>query len=393
MSYTEKLLDRVPKNMQKVRRKSWKRNGFMLKGKLAKHGYDWWWHSLVGTHESTKEQRPFFVEYFIVNPLLGGDKPLLAQLPEVDRPSYGMLKAGSWGKDNATQLHNFYPIAEVEAERKVMDVKIGPHKATETHLRGAVAVTPEEVASHPEWMTDAGSMSWDLKATKVLCYNVGYGAGQKMRALNAFQMYWHAQGQLTHYEGEIWYNGERYVVRPETSHGYQDKNWGLDFTNPWVWLNCNNFTSEEAGERQHLTSLNIGGGRPVVFGKAFPRKFLVAFFHEGVLHEYNFSKFWDFPKQKFDVETTDSHVVWDVAAWKKDSKIEVQFQCPKDHMLLFNYENPAGEKKHDKLWNGGHAEGVVKFYQKKHGDYQLIDTFHGSLGGCEYGEHSPVHSN
>ncbi|HAM14417.1 MAG TPA: hypothetical protein DCP91_00835, partial [Eggerthellaceae bacterium] len=57
------------------------RDQFMLTGKLAKRGYDWWWHSFTGRHERTGEERAFFIEFFCVNPALGGPDPVLGQLP------------------------------------------------------------------------------------------------------------------------------------------------------------------------------------------------------------------------------------------------------------------------------------------------------------------------
>ena len=43
-------------------------------------------------------------------------------------------------------------------------------------------------------------------------------------------MYWHAQGVKTEYSGTVTLDGEEYVVLPEKSYGYADKNWGSDFT-------------------------------------------------------------------------------------------------------------------------------------------------------------------
>ena len=73
------------------------RNGYMLGGSLRDHGYDWWWHSLVGVRAGTGEKRPFFIEYYVINPALGGAKPVFGQLPENKaagvKPAYAMLKA------------------------------------------------------------------------------------------------------------------------------------------------------------------------------------------------------------------------------------------------------------------------------------------------------------
>ena len=86
------------------------RNGCMLTGPLAKNGYDWWWHSFTGISQKTGRERSFFIEYFLCNPALGMDEPILGQLPQNKesgiKPSYMMVKAGSWGTD-AAQLHRF----------------------------------------------------------------------------------------------------------------------------------------------------------------------------------------------------------------------------------------------------------------------------------------------
>ena len=76
------------------------RDEFMLQGTLARRGYDWWWHSFTAQDVRTGEDRPFFIEFFICNPALAGEEPVLGQLPENKaakrRPSYLMVKAGCW---------------------------------------------------------------------------------------------------------------------------------------------------------------------------------------------------------------------------------------------------------------------------------------------------------
>jgi hypothetical protein len=98
-------------------------------------------------------------------------------------------------------------------------------------------------------MSDSGSMSWDLSIDKKVAFNVGYGASKFFQRLNAFEMFWHAEGMKTEYSGKITCNGREYIVRPETSYGYADKNWGGDFTSPWVWLSSNNLTSLLTGKK------------------------------------------------------------------------------------------------------------------------------------------------
>lgn len=377
----------MQKNTQKYRR----RNAYMLTGRLKQNAYDWWWHSFVGVNEKTGEEKPFFIEYYFVNPSLGGKDPIFGQKiyesGEKKLPSYGLIKAGAWGKNKA-QIHNFYGIEDTFADTKAMHVVIGNNFASEKRLCGSVTLSEEDAKNHPEYMSDSGTMSWDLEIEKELSYCAGYGTSRFFRRIAAFEMFWHVQGMKSRLKGKVIYNGEVYNVNPENSFGYQDKNWGRDYTSPWIWLNCNNFISEKTSKHLENTSLDVGGGRPVVLGKALERKILTVFYHEGKLYEFNFSKFYKKSfTQNFNCYETDKDIVWEVRSEDKHSKLEIDFTCKKDTMLHVNYENPKGEKKHNKLWNGGYAIGTVKLYQKEKNECILVDTFKGSLGGCEYGEY------
>ena len=87
------------------------RDQWMLRGPLAKKGYDWWWHSLTAENAETGEEKPFYVEFFTCNPALAEDEPKLVwHLSDAQRgsqrPSYLMVNAGFWGEDHG-QLHRF----------------------------------------------------------------------------------------------------------------------------------------------------------------------------------------------------------------------------------------------------------------------------------------------
>jgi len=142
-----------------------KRDLFMLKGALSKKGYDWWWHNFTGYNRETGEAKTFFIEYFVCSPALGGTQPILGQLPENlekhIKPSYALIKVGTWGK-NAKQIHNFYPINDFSSVNDELNVKIGKCTLSETHMKGNCAITDQEKLEHPEYMCDAGEMSWDI---------------------------------------------------------------------------------------------------------------------------------------------------------------------------------------------------------------------------------------
>ena len=375
------------KNM-KNRKSDLSRNYYMLGGALASHGYDWWWHSFTGHHRQTGESKAFFIEYFVCNPALGGDEVILGQLPEHQakgvKPSYALVKVGAWG-DTACQIHNFYAQREFHCPKDALDVRMGACTLTETHMKGQCSVSAKDAAEKPETMSDAGEMLWDLKINKLIPYHVGYGASTFFRKLNAFEMFWHAEGIKTQYDGVVILNGEVYDVVPEKSYGYADKNWGKDFTSPWLWISSCNMKSLLTGRVLDHSAVEFGGGRPKAFGMDLGRKLLGCLYYEGKYYDYNFSKFWLKSKIKFDFVEEEGVNVWRLQAENHNSVLKMTLKCPQDEMLLIRYEAPDGKKRHNRLWNGGTGVGEIQLYDKKKGQITLVDHIEIQSTGCEYG--------
>ena len=365
------------------------RNAFMLHGPLAHLGYDWWWHSFTAQDAETGEDKPFFVEYFICNPALAEDEPVLGQLPAnreaKKRPSYLMVKAGCWGEDHC-QLHRFFSLKKTRIHGDApYEVEAEDCFASETALRGSVKISYAEAAAHPEWMCDAGSMSWDLKLDKQIAFNVGYGASKPLRDAEAFAMYWHAEGMKTAFTGTVTCNGRKYVVTPERCFGYADKNWGRDFTSPWVWLSSNCLVSKKTGKPLQNSVFDIGGGRPKIYFVPLERRLLGAFYYEGAEYDFNFSKLHLMVKTEFSFEEQADEVIWHVRQENYQAAMETEIRCRKKDMLLVNYEAPDGVKRHNRLWNGGNGWGTVKLYDKEDGQWKLMDEVEATHVGCEYG--------
>ena len=368
------------------------RNAYMLTGPFARKGYDWWWHSFTAKDAETGEEKPFFIEFFLCNPALGGNEPVLGQLPANKaagkRPSYLMVKAGCWGEEHL-QLHRFFGWKSVNVRKGVpYFVKADDCYASETELKGSIIISKEENADHPEWMCDAGSMTWNLQLDKKIAFNVGYGASRLFRDIKAFEMYWHAEGMKTLVSGSIVLNNRKYIVEPGSSYGYADKNWGRGFTSPWVWVSSCCLKSRITGRKLENSVFDIGGGRPKIFFYALNRQLLSAFWYEGRQYEYNFSKFWTGCRTGFSSEETETHILWHVKQETFSSIMETEISCLKSDMLLVNYEAPDGSKRHNRLWNGGNGSGTVKLYKKRlFGAPKLIDDIEATHVGCEYGEY------
>ena len=361
------------------------RDQFQLRGKQAEQGYDWWWHSFTGYDKETGEAKPFFIEFFLCNPGSGKEKPVFGQLPENKtrgiKPSYLMVKAGAWG-ENAVQLHRFFGWKNIQVNRSVpYEITAGDCYVTETETRGHILVTEEDASQHPEYMCDAGEMSWNLKIRKQTAFNVGYGASKPLRNLQVFEMFWHAEGMKTFYEGEVVFNGTAYRVSPEDCYGYADKNWGTDFTSPWIWLSSNNLTSRITGKKLENSVFDIGGGAPKIGPVRLKGKLLSAFWYEGTPYEFNFSKFWTYTRTRFDCRETDTQILWHIEQKTWFSRMVTDISCEKKDMLLVNYEAPNGKKLHNRLWNGGNGQGTVKLYHRG----KLVDEVICRNVGCEYG--------
>ena len=367
------------------------RNECMLRGMLRKKGYDWWWHSFTGRDVETGEEKPFFIEYFLCNPALAEEKPVFGQLPENQkigkRPSYVMVKAGCWGK-GAMQLHRFFSWKETRVHYNApYEVEADDCYASETHLKGKIQIKPSESQAHPEWMCDSGRMAWDIKVEKQIAFNVGYGASKFFRRIEAFAMFWHAEGMKSTYSGTVTCDGRDYEVLPSGSFGYADKNWGRDFTSPWVWLSSNDLVSKVTGKRLENSAFDIGGGRPKIYFCPLNRKLLGVMYYEGQEFDYNFSHFWLKVKTRFEFTEDEEMVYWQVEQENKTSVMKTNISCKKADMLLVNYEAPDGKKRHNRLWNGGNGRGTVELYRKTKDGLELIDELKVGHVGCEYGEY------
>ena len=371
------------------------RNKYMLKGSLKRKGYDWWWHSFTGYHKVTGKPKTFFIEYFVMNPAKNIKSPAFGQtdgerLFDTEasgtvKPSYVMIKAGAWG-ENPKQIHNFYPTDDLVVNNRQLSVSVGNCVLTEDSLLGSVSLSSNDAASHPEYMSDSGYMSWNLKMDKQIPFCVGYGTSWLFRLLKIFQMYWHAQGVKTEYSGTVNFDGEEYIVLPEKSYGYADKNWGSDFTNPWLWLSSCNLTSQITHSPLQNSCFDIGGGCPKVMGIPLKRKLLVFLKNEDNVYEFNFSKFWKPSKVEFKFTETEENLHWFVCAENRKYLLDVDIFCPKSETLFINYENPVGKKEFDKLWNGGTGHGTLKLFRKTRRTLEIVEDIIVNNCGCEYGE-------
>lgn len=366
------------------------RNAYMLRGSMARRGYMRWWHSFIGICADTGESRTFFVEYFVINPALGGDQPILGQHPYYKKrgmkPSYAMLNVGVFpdaNGENGSQLHAFYPISAMKVAANPLHIEIGECIYSENHIVGYVEVTKEE-ARHRSYMSDDGYMEWDLEVHKAVACHTGAIGNRFFSAINALESFWHAEGIRTFYRGNVTLNGVTYEVAPETCYGYADKHWGRSYNKPLLQFSSCHLLSTRTGKELKHSALAIDGCCPKFLCFPLKRRLMIQLTYTGEDFEYNFTKLGTFSRCKWKVKETNMRYIWHIMAQNKTSVIKISGSCMKEQMMPLLYESPEGILSKRPLWAGGLGIGKIEIYRRFKGEVQLIDTLTVEDAFCEY---------
>lgn len=379
------------------------RNAYMLRGPLARRGYMRWWHSFIGIAKDTGDRRSFFIEYFIINPSLGSNKPILGQHPYNKKhnikPSYVMIKAGTFpcvaSADSAEeniegrtisegkQLHAFYPISALKVAQNPLYIQIEDCFYSENRIAGFVETT-EEDARHRSFMTDAGYMEWDLKVHKSIACHTGINAGPLFSALNVFDSFWHGEGIRTAYSGTIILDGVTYEVSPETCFGYADKHWGRHYNQPWLQLASCHLTSKRTGKQLKHSAFAVDGCCPRILCFPLRPRLTLQLTYTGEDFTFFFTKPGRFSRSKWKVKETNKRFIWHIKAQDKRTLLKLSINSQKDSMLPLQYEAPDGTKSKETLYCGSNGIGTIELYRRTPDGPQLLDTLIIEDALCEY---------
>lgn len=367
------------------------RNAYMLRGSLAKRGYMRWWHSFTGVQAQTGESRTFFVEFLVMNPGLGGEQPILGQHPYYKKrgmkPSYVCVKAGVFpdadGNDGR-QLHAFYPISSLKTTPGPLVIQVEDCFYSEERIHGYVDVTEEE-ARHRSFMTDAGTIEWDLEVHKAVSCHTGILASPLFQALNALDSYWHGEGVKSFFRGTVTLDGIAYDVSADSSCGYADKHWGRSFNRPWMQLACGKLTSERAGRELRHSVLAVNGCCPRFLFIPLRRKLLIQLTYTGEDYNFGFRPFV-LSRCRWETKKTNKRYIWHIIAKNKAAVIKISGSCTREQLLQLQYEGPDGMKSKLPLMAGAAATGTIQLYRRIPGGKELLDTLHMEQGFCEYRE-------
>lgn len=355
------------------------KNRTIQKGILNYKGYDLWWQTFTGTGLKTGEEKTFFIACYVLNAQRGGDVPVFDE----KNPSYVMVKAGVFGQ-GAKQLHRFYGINELESAAEELRIVVGDFFLSETVLKGSINVTKEQSEAHPEYMSDEGSMSWLLQVTREVPYDAGYISAGAVSAVNALSSFHQADGIRTQYSGTVHLDGERYLVRPETSCGYSGKTWGTEFLNPWLQLTASALWSRQTGERLSDTAFDVVGCMKVL-GIPTSENLLGLMRYEGKEYEFNFSKLLSYPQAKYRCQEKDNNIVWHIRMANTEGALEIKAVCPKSEMIKQRFCTPDGSRS-EVLWSGGTGRAQISLYRRVFGKLRPVDTMVAEKVTCFWAE-------
>ncbi len=385
-----------------VAQKNTSNEHYMLKGSLRKNGFDRWRLVTVGRETETGEERVFFIEFYIVNPLLSPEECVLGFKSRVNvnteedlhaalagtasvkkiksedlvQPSFAMVRAG-YLSTNGRQINGYFPSNQIQTGKTDLLIKVGSDESnycslTTSSTYGTVAVTMDEANEQPELLSHSGKMSWNLHYTRKLSFSPD---------LKTNGYTWAVNGAYTEFEGKIVYNMHEYIVSPEKSCGYIDKMWGHEPPSPFFHLHSSNLTSIINGKKLDdscfvvqgecnsslsvLVSLN---GKDVTFNASKAKGYDITY---------------DFSQMPDDEDGVKYH--WSVSVSNRNYVVDIDAYCDTKAMFLRDYECPEGNRKVLRLAGGGTGTGELKLYKKIRKNLELIEQVHVANIVCEYG--------
>ncbi len=354
------------------------RDSFMLRGALAKQGFDVWRHCIHGVSETTGKERTFILDFGGINPQLREEEPVFAK--DGTRPSYFAVMACICGEEGSV-LTRYFPWDRVSTDT-ALDVLVSASDCflSETRTMGRIEVSAEDVEKNPTVHPEAGKLIWDLKIKKPIALNLGYSTSGPLRDTEIMDAYWHTEGLISEYDGVIEWNGEKYLVKPETSYGYADKVWGKNAGPRWEYISCCDLTSKKNGKLKN-SAFSFGIGTQINVGPINTKEALAGgIYLDGETYEYNFSKMWMLTRSRTAEKRNGKKCVFAIAEETPLSRMKLKVTCDRNQMRELRMETTAGDLRRMLVGGDGQAELIIerkKVSLKNKWEWETIDVLKG----------------
>ena len=348
-----------------------------------------WWHSFEGTDTVTGITRTFFIEYRIINPGYISNRPILGQQPYYRKkglaPAYVMVKAGVFPTDElpGKQITNYFPTADLKTASHPFYLSVGDCSFSEDRTNGYISVS-DSSAAHPYFMSDEGTMEWDLEIFKSIACHTGFACSPFMTMLGAFDSFWHAEGIRASFHGSVTLDDVTYEVLPETSFGYADKHWGKKYNSPRLHLSSCKLRSKRTGNLLKYSALAIDGCCPRVFFFPLRPKLMVQLTYTGEDFCFPILKPGIISRVLWKKKETKKRFVWHIKGQNNKSLIKISMNSLKSDMMALDYEEPSGHREKAPLYAGANGLGTIELYRITPNGKQWIDTLEIENAFCEY---------
>ena len=354
------------------------RDSVMLRGALAKQGFDVWRHCIHGVSETTGKERTFILDFGGINPQLREEEPVFAK--DGTRPSYFAVMACICGEEGSV-LTRYFPWDRVSTDT-ALDVLVSASDCflSETRTMGRIEVSAEDVEKNPTVHPEAGKLIWDLKIKKPIALNLGYSTSGPLRDTEIMDAYWHTEGLISEYDGVIEWNGEKYLVKPETSYGYADKVWGKNAGPRWEYISCCDLTSKKNRKLKN-SAYSFGIGTLINVGPITTKEALAGgIYLDGETYEYNFSKMWMLTRSHTAEKRNGKKCVFAIAEETPLSRMKLKVTGDRNQMRELRMETTAGDLRRMVVGGDGQAELIIerkKVSLKNKWEWETIDVLKG----------------
>lgn len=365
---------------------------YLLKGKLRYNGFERWRYVFTGVNKLSGEEKCFFIEIYLVNPLISPKNVIIAQKSRpvltsddlqyalagtisaqsatnqhVLQPSYCLVKSGMYG-EYGKQLNKFVPSAGLEWNKKEQAFTAGGCFFGPDLLTGIVEISTSEIRENPEYFCSAGKMEWNLHYER----SVAAGPFENKKEL------WCPTGSKSVFAGTVKVDDVEYSIVPKSSFGYVDKSWGSKLNSPYFHISGSNLTSIISGKPLTQSVFAVEG--------EYNGDLMFHVCLEGENLKFSYKKdrqFHECIEAPADEDGEKLH--WTLSITEKNIVVDIDIFCKTKEMYVRDFEVPEGNRTLLKILSGGNGTGEIRVYKKTKQDLELLEHAHVANCLCEFG--------
>lgn len=376
-----------------ISKSNFKKNKYKLSRKFQKNGLSCWRYYFKGKGVETGKEASFFLELYVVNPLISPNQIMLSQksrpkiseddlqsalaghdvsesnFEEVVLPSFVAIRGGIYG-DERKQINNFYSTNNLISDRSKFNISVQDNIFSDDLLSGSISCSKSDVTKFPEYNSNVGTFKWNLNYERLNDFDENCSDN----------FHWMTTGVNCSFSGRVILDSEEYTISPKFCCGYSDKLWGSSIFVPFFHLGSNRLTSVFNGEVLDNSGFAICG----------VDKNNLSFLCRVQSEEYIFP----LNKKNYTVvyncipvpgEEDNERIHWSLSLNSKMFVCDVDVFCSAKEMIVREYELPSGNKKVLKILSGFTGNGELKIYKKIKKNLDLIHQSKIENCICEFG--------